>query len=161
MKNPAKGDLPHLVEVQFDPELHTREPANAQEALMWSVLDTAWNLLREYAVRITLQEARDQAHAAGEEFPDSDEQVFADSIAEHGENAPKGHLDLAVDCPAVISMLASAFDHLVQETMENAATGGQEAEARKLIDSALSADGGLDLDAVLKLIADDESPEES
>jgi hypothetical protein len=145
------------VEVKINKEIHKREPENAQEALAWAVLDTTFDLLREYAVRSVLQTARESARAAGEEFPDDDEQIFADSQAEHGDIAPKNHLDLAPMCRTAALSLAAAYQHLEDEVMEEAGAAGQEQAARDELSQLglLREDGGLDIDAALKLIAED------
>lgn len=85
MTDPRK----HVVEVKTDAE-STWD--NETERLAFSVLDTVWNLLNEYAVRITLQELRELAEAEGEvDFP-SDEQMFAKLAGVEG--APQSYADL-------------------------------------------------------------------
>jgi hypothetical protein len=144
------------VEVKINPELHSRAPEDQQEALTWAVLDTVWDLLREYAVRTTLQKAREAAREAGAEFPDDDEQVFLDAQAEHGDDAPKNHLDLAPDCQTAAMALAAAFQHLEYETLNEAQEAGAQQEAADALKQlGLLGETGLDLDAALKVLAQD------
>jgi hypothetical protein len=145
------------VEIKINPKLHTRAPENQQEANTWALLDTVWDLLREYAVRNTLQAAREAAREAGDtSFPDDDEEVFRQSQAEHGDDAPKNHLDLAPDCQTAAMALAAAFQHLENETLQEAQEAGATQEAAEALrELGLLADGGLDLDAALKVLAQD------
>ena len=71
--------LPRLIEVKVDVELHGgKEPKSESQRLTWEVLDTVWKLMREYSVRVTLAEIRDQLAERGETFP-SDEELFKDA----------------------------------------------------------------------------------
>ena len=45
--------IDRTVPVVSDPKLHPRAPEGAVEEMMWAYLDTAYNLLRELAVRYT------------------------------------------------------------------------------------------------------------
>lgn len=87
----------HSIEVKTD----TDNVADTElERLAYSALDTAWNLLNEYAVRVTLQELREEAVKVGvTDFP-SDEKLFEDAIASGDPDAPKSYRDLY---PGVLS----------------------------------------------------------
>jgi hypothetical protein len=83
--------MTHFIEVKTD----TDNVANDElERLAYSALDTAWNLLNEYAVRVTLQELREEAEEAGFTDYPSDEQLFADALASLDPEAPTSYRDL-------------------------------------------------------------------
>lgn len=109
-------------EVKVDPSLHTREPENEVERLNWAVLDTTWNLLREYAVRITLAEIREQ-------YPDlpSDEKLFEEAkqtAEESGDpEVPTSYADLAPVNKLAAAGLAGAFQVLQDDAFRDAAAG--------------------------------------
>lgn len=81
----------HSIEVKTD----TDNVADTElERLAYSALDTAWNLLNEYAVRVTLQELREESVKAGvTDFP-SDAKLFADAIESGDPDAPTSYRDL-------------------------------------------------------------------
>lgn len=115
--------LPRLIEVKVDVELHGgKEPKSESQRLTWEVLDTVWKLMREYSVRVTLAEIRDQLAERGETFP-SDEELFKDARESGDPEAPTGYLDLAPS-PELAGMgLQGAFDLLATEAFHDAAHG--------------------------------------
>jgi len=82
-----------FVHVGIDPELHQREPESEAQRITWAALDTAWNLLRETAVRLALLELREQLTAQGFTDMPTDEDLF-ELAREEGEGATS-YLDLA------------------------------------------------------------------
>lgn len=87
------------VEVKLDPSMHKRQPESAGELVSWPVLDTAYKLLQETAVKLVFVEMRRQAAEQGVDFPATDEGVFelALSRALPGEEVPTCYADLAPD----------------------------------------------------------------
>lgn len=114
----------HTITVAVDPKLHTREPGSESERLTWAALDTAWNLLREYAVRVTIQDIREANPDSG--FPATDQELF-DSA--HPLGGPANHLELAPepgDSPRVdlaAMGLAGAFEMIQDQARADAALG--------------------------------------
>lgn len=114
----------HTITVAVDPKLHIREPGSESERLVWAALDTAWNLLREYAVRVTIQDIREANPDSG--FPATDQELF-DSA--HPLGGPANHLELAPelgDSPQVnlaVMGLAEAFDAVCSQARSDAALG--------------------------------------
>lgn len=82
-----------FVHVAIDPEMHEFEPSSDRQRLTWETLDTAWNLLRETAVRIALTEVREQLAEQGFTNMPTDEQLF-ERAREEGVGATS-YLDLA------------------------------------------------------------------
>ena len=126
-----KGHLPldevlkltdRSVLVEIDPELHPEAPGDLIRRLNWEPLDTAWKLLREYAVRITLAEVRAQAKAQGIDFPE-DEELFRLN-AESGDSfAVTEYMDLAPASPQAAHLLAQAFNELQNIAFQEASEG--------------------------------------
>ena len=80
----------------IDPVLHDgREPESEVERVIWETLDTAWNVLRESAVRVTLLEIRAQLKEQGFEDMPSDEEMFELARQSGDPEAPTSYLDLA------------------------------------------------------------------
>lgn len=80
----------HSVEVKSDaPDAHDNE----LERLAYAAIDTAWNLLNEYAVRVTLQEIREEAERVGADFP-SDTGLFREARESGDPDAPTSYRDL-------------------------------------------------------------------
>jgi len=84
-----------FVHVGVDPSRHNEEPESEVQRLTWAALDTAWNLLRETAVRLALLELREQLTAQGFTDMPTDEDLF-EQAREEGEGATS-YLDLAPD----------------------------------------------------------------
>ncbi len=111
------------VTVAVDPSIHTRTPDAGGQAIVWAYLDTAYNLLREAAVRLTIQDMRDSAAELGLPFPATDDEVFK-SMAVQGEKfdiePPKTYLDLATHSDEVVTALDLSFKVLVQQVRDEA-----------------------------------------
>lgn len=116
----ALTDRAVLVEV--DPALHPEAPATDIQRLNWEALDTAWKLLREYAVRITLAEVRAQARAQGIDFPE-DEELFRLNAESGDVFAATEYLDLAPASPQAAQFLAQAFNELQNIAFQEASEG--------------------------------------
>lgn len=110
------------VVVEVDPEMHRRQPENVQETIAWAVLDTAYGLLRDGAVRINLQSFREQATENGIDFPATDEELFARFAKLGDPEAPKSYRDLAPDDSIAAYALHDAFMLLVRLAFEEAVT---------------------------------------
>lgn len=104
------------IALKINPDYHDRDPENAQEDLVWPVMDTVWDLLRETAARVALLEIRE---ALAAQFPDvelpSEEAMFAHL----NENCPCGRdthgwLDVSPDNPALALAFGSLNDSLVE-----------------------------------------------
>lgn len=113
----------HTVTVSVDPKMHTRVPSNPGQEIVWAYLDTAYNLLREAAVRLTIQDMRDSAAELGLPFPETDQEVF-ESMAAQGAKydiePPKNYLDLATHSDAVTTALDLGFNVLVEQVRDEA-----------------------------------------
>lgn len=106
-----------------DPSMHTRAPADRAEEIVWAYLDTAYNLIRESAVRLLLEDMRSSAAEVGIQFPATDEELFADmnaTAAGLGEEGPKNHLDLAPHSDAVATALDLTFQAFYAEARKYA-----------------------------------------
>ena len=126
-----KGHLPldevlkltdRAVLVEVDPALHPEAPATDIERLNWEALDTAWKLLRDFAVRITLAEVRAQARAQGIDFPE-DEELFRLNVESGDVFAAAEYLDLAPASPEAARFLAQSFGLLQNTAFEEASEG--------------------------------------
>lgn len=100
----------HTVTVEVDLPIHKRPPQDGYEKIAWAALDTAWNLLREYAVRAVLAEMRELAEEDGIPFP-SDEELLS------REGGPRTYLDMAVNPEDAGQALDAAFRILIAETV--------------------------------------------
>lgn len=114
------------ITVEVDLPMHQRPPQNEYEELSWAALDTAWNLLREYAVRGVLLQLREEAAEQGIAFP-SDEQLFEQEP--DNPDFPRSYLDLAASPDSAGRALDAAFQLLVAETFAEATEGLREAQA--------------------------------
>lgn len=103
-----------VVPVEIDATLHTSSP-DPEAAETWAVLDTAYNLLRDHAVKETIKQMRAQALEDGHSFPE-DELIFAQSAA----LGVSGYRDLAVNDPLAARGLMAVYEVLVKVTVENA-----------------------------------------
>jgi hypothetical protein len=117
---------PYLVEVKLDPSLRAAQadpaPKTERAALAWPFLDTAYNLLREAAVRLALHEVRKQAAEQGFAMP-GDEELFAQA-KESGELfAPTSYMDLAPDDEMAALSFHGVFSILADKAMEDAVNG--------------------------------------
>jgi hypothetical protein len=124
--------------VEIDPELHPEAPSDLVRRLNWEPLDTAWKLLREYAVRITLAEVRAQAKAQGIDFPE-DEELFRLNAEGGDPFAATEYLDLAPASPQAARFLAQAFNELQNIAFQEAAEGMNFA----VVDSAADLPAGM------------------
>lgn len=117
--------MSHTVKVEFDQSLHPSvKPEELDEAtrLAFVALDTAYNLLREYAVRVTLSAIREEAAEQGVTIP-SDEELFQQARESGIEGVPTSYLDLApVDTMAAMA-LNQAFELLATTAAEEAVEG--------------------------------------
>ena len=119
--------MSRTVTVEIDSELHGgKEPKDEVQRLTWEILDTAWNLLREGAVRVTIAELKAQFTEQGVEFNDADE-IFAKNADSDDPGDAKSYMDLALQkgdgmATELAEMgLASAFEVLAQQTFVDAA----------------------------------------
>jgi len=117
--------MSRIITVQIDAEQHGGvEPESEGERIVWETLDTAWNLLREGAVRVTLAGIR----AANPEFP-SDEELFRQAAESGVPDAPTSYLDLAPDkgdgsaVELAAVAIRSAFHVLAERAMSDAIHG--------------------------------------
>jgi hypothetical protein len=123
--------LPHLVAVEFDQSMHPDtdfDSLDAQSKIAFAALDTAYKLLRESAVRVTLQAVREAAAEQGQTL-EADEELFRQATESGDPDAPTGYADLAPDVPLAALGLHGAFGLLVDAaTAEAAEAFGTEAE---------------------------------
>lgn len=125
------SNAPRTITVEIDPELHGgKEPRDEGQRLVWETLDTAWNLLREGAVRAALAEIRAQLEEQGFTEMPTDEELFAKANETGADpDLPKTYMDLAVQLgngPAVELAeqgLYGAFTVLAEQTMADAIVG--------------------------------------
>lgn len=110
------------VEVKIDETVHERAPRDETEALIWATLDTAYNLLRETAVRLTLIEIREQGAEQGVAV-ESDEELFRECRESGDPEAPTSYMDLAPDNELAARGLYAAFGLLVDQAYEDARQG--------------------------------------
>lgn len=118
------------VTVEVDFELHGgAEPESEVQRITWEVLDTAWKLLREGAVRVVLAEVRAQLAEQGLPTLPDDEAMFRLARESDDPDAPVSYLDLAPnkgDGPAVDLAgqgLQGAFQLLADQVFAEAADG--------------------------------------
>lgn len=107
----------------IDPSMHSRTPENRTEEIVWAHLDTAYNLIREGAVRLLLEDMRSSAVEVGIPFPETDEELFkqmGETAAELGEKGPENHLDLAPHSDAFAAALDLMFRTFYAEAREEA-----------------------------------------
>ena len=116
------------IEVKVDEKLHSRNPEPGTEEISWSALDTAWNLLRETAVRLVLHDLRTQATEQGLDFPATDEELFQAARDSGDPDAPTSYLDLAPDTEIAAMGLHSALQVLAQEASRECGQALRDAE---------------------------------
>lgn len=124
------SEVKHTVVVEFDQSLHPKvDPAKLGESemLAFAALDTVWNLLNEYAARVTLASLREEMREEGYELP-SDQELFRRSVERSGPDGVSSYRDLASSDPVVPFLLHDAFQRLVINAMSMAeeAMGGAE-----------------------------------
>jgi len=119
------SDSERTITVAIDLAAHGgRQPESEAQRIVWETLDTAWKLLREGAVRVTLARIRE----ANPELP-ADEELFRMARESGDPAAPSGYLDLAPDRgdgPAVEVAgmgLQGAFQVLGEQAMADAIEG--------------------------------------
>lgn len=119
------ADVLKLVEdavvVELDPKLHGTPPDDEGTRLSWAVLDTVYNLLGEYAVRVVLADIRTAMKAAGVEIS-PDEEIFR-RAREADPGDPIGYAELAPRDPDAAARLAEAFGILKGRAKASAAEG--------------------------------------
>lgn len=112
-KSDVEALLKDVVLVEFDQSMHTSAPQSEEDQVEWAVLDTAYNLLRDTAVRLTMMEIRKQAAEQGVVWP-SDEQLFAE------QDDIKSYRDLAPSSPEAAIGLHAVFTLLLTEAFAEA-----------------------------------------
>ncbi len=118
----------NTVEVKINPAYHERAPMSAQEDLAWPVLDTVWDMIREVAARVALQQMR-EALPDGVTMPPDEE-----LIASLDQDCPCGRekhtmVDLSPDNLEGTLAVAAAFGsqvEAVRAALESLATIEQE-----------------------------------
>lgn len=119
-------NLPHLVEVKLDPSLRSAKadpnPPTEAEAIVWPYLDTAYNLLREAAVRLVLHEVREQGREQGVDVV-PDEELFRQAKESGVEGAPTSYMDLAPDDELAAMSFHGVFGLLVDLAARDAEQG--------------------------------------
>lgn len=119
----VRSGAPRTVTVAVDPARHTGEPKSEVERLTWELVDTVWNLMREYSVRVTLAEIREQAREQGLGEIPADDELFREARESGDPDAPSGYLDLAPENLLAYAGLVGAFDVLLKEAHEDARQG--------------------------------------
>ena len=123
MSHPNFPDLPHLVEVQVDEEMHQVAPQGPMEQMSWAALDTAWHLLRDTAARVALQNLRESAAEAGISFPSTDEEMFQGARESGIVGMPTGYRDLAPWDDEAMAALATLYQSLVNLAIDESLDG--------------------------------------
>lgn len=116
------------VEVKLDPELHKRTPETVIEGIAWPVLDTAFNLLRDAAVKVVLQELRTSAAEQGAPFPATDEELFKLARESGDPDAPTSYRDLAPESMLAAEGLHAVFLELIDTATLDAQQGMVDSE---------------------------------
>lgn len=112
------------VKIEIDSTMHARGPENEQERMIWAILDTAWNLLREGALHSTIYAVRKSIEDAGATTL-TDEQIF-ESLKDNPD-APRNYREMAPADPRAQAMVSAAFHLLLSESMswaDEAVNGG-------------------------------------
>lgn len=105
-------------EPTYVPEMHLRAPEDRAEEIVWATLDTVYNLMREGATRLVIQELRETYAEMGASYPMTDEATLEMAIANAvamGVEAPKSLLDLAPHSSHVTEALDLSFRVLAIE----------------------------------------------
>jgi len=117
--------MSRTITVAIDPEQHGgAEPESEVARIVWETIDTAWNLLREGAVRTTMVALRE----ANPELP-SDEELFREAAESGVPGAPTSYLDLApnrgdgFEIGLASKAVRSVFEVLAERTMSDAIHG--------------------------------------
>lgn len=111
--------------VEFDQSLHPLvKPEDLDELarLSFAGLDSAYNLLRETAVRVTLASIRAEAAEQGQTLP-SDEELFRLAEESGVEGAPTSYRELAPYDSRSAYLLNQAFELLLVVATEEAVEG--------------------------------------
>lgn len=116
-----KHEIPELTfRLEMGEDSKNREPDTLSTALSWAALDTAWNLLREMAVRVVFTQIREAAERKGVEWPATDQEVLERIKVAHDLDKVPSYLDLAVGDPdkleeqrPEIQMAAGAFQQVL------------------------------------------------
>lgn len=119
------SDVKQTVTVEFDPELHTKvkfEDLDEPTRIAFAAMDTAYNVLRDAAVRVTLASLRTAQQEAGEDFP-LDEELFQQAKESGIEGAPTSYRDLAPQSLEAAMNLDAAFSVLVEMATSDAVAG--------------------------------------
>ena len=111
-----------MYNIEIDPELHKgKAPEDEVTRITWETLDTAWNVLRDGAVRTVLQTLREDV--AGPGFPATDEELFKLLGERLGDDAPKSYRDLAPRSKDAAALLAATFGLLEDQALSDAIAG--------------------------------------
>lgn len=107
------------VTIKLDPAYHDRAPENAQEDLLWPVMDTVWNLLREVAGKIALLDIKDQIAKEHPEVEVPSEEVLFSHLNRNCPcgNQEHGWLDVAPDSPVAAALFSQAYDALASHVL--------------------------------------------
>lgn len=123
--------MSRTIEVKISAELHgDKEPGSEIQRLQWEALDTAWDLLRETAVKVVLIALREQAAEQGATLR-TDEEMFAEARAmvERGEQAATSYLELAPqagDPNPLVNLAGQGLDGVFHMLVDAAAQMAQE-----------------------------------
>lgn len=121
-----EAPMNRTVEIKLHPELRSAmedpAPKTDEDKAVWPLLDTAYQLVREAAVRAVFVEIRKQAAQQGVTLG-TDEELIEQSLASGVEGAPKSVMDLAPDHPMVADAFHSAFEGLFELAMADAVAG--------------------------------------
>lgn len=122
----TNAPLPRLVEVRLHPELRQASedptPKTDEDKAVWPLLDTAYQLVREAAVRAVFVEIRKQAAEQGVTLGD-DDTLIRESRESGVEGAPTSVMDLAPDHPAIAGLFHQVFEGLFELAMLDAVEG--------------------------------------
>lgn len=132
--NISKGQVMDLarrsVEIKLHPELRDAladpAPKTDEEKVVWPLLDTAYQLVREAAVRAVFVEVRRQAAEQGITLGTDEELIAASSDV---EGAPENVMDLAPDSATIASTFHAVFEGLFELALRDAITGLNRAKA--------------------------------
>lgn len=116
--------MTHTIKVEIDQDLHgEQQPESPTEAYVWAAMDTAWNLLRETAIRRVLDNLRTSAAEASGRVIPSNEVIFQ-KMSDANDGARIGYRDLAPEgCPPLKHAFATVFAHLMDEAAEDMGGG--------------------------------------
>lgn len=128
--NISKGQVMDLarrsVEIKLHPELRDAladpAPKTDEEKVVWPLLDTAYQLVREAAVRAVFVEVRRQAAEQGITLG-TDETLIRESQESGVEGAPRSVMDLAPDSATIASTFHAVFEGLFELALRDAITG--------------------------------------